>query len=139
VEYTCFSPDALLFLGKRSFLAKRGVKEEIQTFDARKITPETRKTVEGLLKKNRDSFDPKVTVACILFHSVFILSGVCLLLCNKTLCCHRRYTSSVYYLFSIVIFILVNERTTYFVLFNFSNFIMLTVCFSVRLWILLDF
>ena len=44
-----------------SFLAKRGVKEEIQTFDARKISPETRKTVEDLLRKNRDSFDPKVS------------------------------------------------------------------------------
>jgi len=44
-----------------SFLAKRGVKDEIQTFDARKITPETRKTVEDLLRKNRDSFDPKVS------------------------------------------------------------------------------
>jgi len=47
---------------KHSFLAKRGVKEEIQTFDARKITPETRKTVEDLLRKNRESFDPKVSI-----------------------------------------------------------------------------
>lgn len=46
-----------------SFLAKRGVKEEIQTFDARKISPETRKTVEDLLRKNRDSFDPRVSGA----------------------------------------------------------------------------
>jgi len=46
-----------------SFLAKRGVKEDIQTFDARKITPATRKTVEDLLRKNRDSFDPKVSIA----------------------------------------------------------------------------
>ena len=44
-----------------SFLAKRGVKEEIQTFDARKISPDIRESVEELLKKNRDSFEPKVT------------------------------------------------------------------------------
>ena len=43
-----------------SFLAKRGVKEEIQTFDARKISPDIRESVEELLKKNRDSFEPKV-------------------------------------------------------------------------------
>ena len=43
-----------------SFLAKRGVKEEIQTFDARKISPEIRKSVEELLKKNKASFEPKV-------------------------------------------------------------------------------
>jgi dynein heavy chain 2 len=41
-------------------LAKRGVKEEIQTFDARRISPDARKAVEDLLRKNRDSFDPKV-------------------------------------------------------------------------------
>ena len=44
-----------------SFLAKRGVKEEIQTFDARKISPEIRISVEKLLKANKDSFDPKVS------------------------------------------------------------------------------
>ena len=44
-----------------SFLAKRGVKEEIQTFDARKINPEIRKSVEDLLRRNKDSFDPKVS------------------------------------------------------------------------------
>ena len=43
-----------------SFLAKRGVKDEIQQFDARKITPEVRKSAEELLKKNGASFDPKV-------------------------------------------------------------------------------
>lgn len=42
-----------------SFLAKRGVKEEIQTFDARKISPEIRDGVEKLLSKNGSSFDPK--------------------------------------------------------------------------------
>jgi len=51
-----------IYMYKCSFLAKRGVKEEIQTFDARKITPETRKTVEDLLRKNRESFDPKVSI-----------------------------------------------------------------------------
>ncbi len=43
-----------------SFLAKRGVKEEIQNFDARKISPDIRKNVEGFLKKNGASFEPKV-------------------------------------------------------------------------------
>lgn len=43
-----------------SFLAKRGVKEEIQTFDARKITPEIRKGVEALIRKSKDSFEPAV-------------------------------------------------------------------------------
>ena len=36
------------------------MKEEIQTYDARKISPDIRESVEELLKKNRDSFDPKV-------------------------------------------------------------------------------
>ncbi|XP_013392185.1 cytoplasmic dynein 2 heavy chain 1, partial [Lingula anatina] len=43
----------------KSFLAKRGVKEEIQQFDARKITPDYRKLVEELLDKRKESFDPK--------------------------------------------------------------------------------
>lgn len=43
-----------------SFLAKRGVKDEIQTFDARRITPEIRKSVEDLLKKTKGSFEPQV-------------------------------------------------------------------------------
>ncbi|XP_071951365.1 cytoplasmic dynein 2 heavy chain 1-like isoform X2 [Antedon mediterranea] len=38
----------------KSFLAKRGIKEDIATFDARKITPEIRESVEELLVK--DSF-----------------------------------------------------------------------------------
>ncbi len=46
-----------------SFLAKRGVKEEIQTFDARKITPEIRKSVEDLLKKNKDAFELAVSLS----------------------------------------------------------------------------
>ena len=45
-----------------SFLAKRGVKEEIQTFDARKITGDTRKGVEKLMAKCGASFEPKVWV-----------------------------------------------------------------------------
>ena len=49
-----------MFFNCSSFLAKRGVKEEIQTFDARKISPDIRESVEELLKKNRDSFEPKV-------------------------------------------------------------------------------
>ncbi len=44
----------------RSFLAQRGVKEDIQTFDARKISPEIRESVQELLQKNKRSFDPKV-------------------------------------------------------------------------------
>ena len=43
-----------------SFLAKRGVKDEICSFDARKITPDIRASVEELLEKNANSFDPKV-------------------------------------------------------------------------------
>lgn len=64
-------------MGDYSFLAKRGVKEEIQTFDARKITPETRKTVEDLLRKNRDSFDPRVSIAvkCDMF--LIICTQIC--------------------------------------------------------------
>lgn len=44
----------------RSFLAQRGVKEDIQTFDARKISPEIRESVQELLQKNKRSFDPKI-------------------------------------------------------------------------------
>ncbi|CAL1541204.1 unnamed protein product [Lymnaea stagnalis] len=47
------------WVSMKSFLAKRGVKEEIQTFDARSISPEIRKSVEELLRRNKDSFDPK--------------------------------------------------------------------------------
>ena len=36
------------------------MKEEIQTYDARKISPDIRESVEELLKKNKESFDPKV-------------------------------------------------------------------------------
>ena len=44
----------------RSFLARRGVKEDIQNFDARKINPEIRESVQELLEKNKKSFDPGV-------------------------------------------------------------------------------
>ncbi|XP_025088458.1 cytoplasmic dynein 2 heavy chain 1-like isoform X3 [Pomacea canaliculata] len=47
------------WVSMKSFLSKRGVKEDIQTFDARNITPEIRKSVEELLLKNKDSFDSK--------------------------------------------------------------------------------
>ena len=43
-----------------SFLAKRGVKEEIMSFNARKISPEIRDSVQELLDKNKKSFDPVV-------------------------------------------------------------------------------
>ena len=44
----------------RSFLARRGVKEDIQSFDARKISPEIRESVQELLEKNKKSFEPAV-------------------------------------------------------------------------------
>lgn len=43
-----------------SFLAKRGVKEDIATFEARNISTEIRQSVEELLNRNKASFDPKV-------------------------------------------------------------------------------
>eukprot|EP00116_Pleurobrachia_bachei_P000920 sb/3461182/ len=48
------------WVSMRSFLAKRGVKEEIISFDARKIQPDIRNAVEKLLTKNSKSFDPKI-------------------------------------------------------------------------------
>ena len=45
-----------------SFLAKRGVKEEIMSFNARKISPEIRDSVQELLEKNKKSFDPAVSL-----------------------------------------------------------------------------
>lgn len=44
----------------RNFLGQRGVKEDIQNFDARRITPASRAAVEELLRARRESFDPKV-------------------------------------------------------------------------------
>lgn len=62
--YTCFLCVVLLVINLSfylcSFLAKRGVKDEICSFDARKITPDIRASVEELLEKNANSFDPKV-------------------------------------------------------------------------------
>ncbi|XP_024132434.1 cytoplasmic dynein 2 heavy chain 1 [Oryzias melastigma] len=47
------------WVSMKSFLAKRGVREDIATFDARNITPEIRQSVEELLNRNKASFDPK--------------------------------------------------------------------------------
>ncbi|XP_038031862.1 cytoplasmic dynein 2 heavy chain 1 isoform X2 [Anas platyrhynchos] len=47
------------WVSMKSFLAKRGVREDIATFDARNIPKEIRESVEELLYKNRSSFDPK--------------------------------------------------------------------------------
>ncbi|RDD40688.1 Cytoplasmic dynein 2 heavy chain 1 [Trichoplax sp. H2] len=47
------------WVSMKSFLAKRGVKEEICTFDARKITTDIRDNVNELLKSS-NSFDEKV-------------------------------------------------------------------------------
>ncbi|XP_051482944.1 cytoplasmic dynein 2 heavy chain 1 isoform X1 [Apus apus] len=47
------------WVSMKSFLAKRGVREDIATFDARNIPKEIRESVEELLSKNKASFDPK--------------------------------------------------------------------------------
>ncbi|XP_075905861.1 cytoplasmic dynein 2 heavy chain 1 [Nelusetta ayraudi] len=47
------------WVSMKSFLAKRGVREDIATFEARNITPEIRQSVEELLNRNTASFDPK--------------------------------------------------------------------------------
>ncbi|CAH1776602.1 unnamed protein product [Owenia fusiformis] len=47
------------WVSMKSFLAKRGVKDEIREFEARKITPEIRKSVEELLQANGASFEEK--------------------------------------------------------------------------------
>ncbi|KAG8523219.1 Cytoplasmic dynein 2 heavy chain 1, partial [Galemys pyrenaicus] len=47
------------WVSMKSFLAKRGVREDIATFDARNIPKEIRESVEELLIKNKGSFDPK--------------------------------------------------------------------------------
>uniref|UniRef100_A0ABM5FWF4 Cytoplasmic dynein 2 heavy chain 1 n=2 Tax=Agamidae TaxID=81953 RepID=A0ABM5FWF4_9SAUR len=47
------------WVSMKSFLAKRGVREDIATFDARNIPKEIRQNVEELLAKNKASFDPK--------------------------------------------------------------------------------
>lgn len=51
------------WVSMRSFLGKRGVQEEIKTFDARRITPEIRDSVEELLRKNEEWFTQKVRKA----------------------------------------------------------------------------
>ncbi|KAM6946318.1 LOW QUALITY PROTEIN: cytoplasmic dynein 2 heavy chain 1 [Aplochiton taeniatus] len=47
------------WVSMKSFLAKRGVREDIATFEARNISHEIRQSVEELLTRNRASFDPK--------------------------------------------------------------------------------
>ncbi|XP_028817493.1 cytoplasmic dynein 2 heavy chain 1 isoform X3 [Denticeps clupeoides] len=47
------------WVSMKSFLAKRGVKEDIATFEVRNITHEIRQSVEELLNRNKASFDPK--------------------------------------------------------------------------------
>ncbi|XP_076002176.1 cytoplasmic dynein 2 heavy chain 1 isoform X2 [Genypterus blacodes] len=47
------------WVSMKSFLAKRGVREDIVTFEARNINPEIRQSVEELLTRNKASFDPK--------------------------------------------------------------------------------
>jgi hypothetical protein len=42
------------------FLGKRGIKEDIIDFNPRNITADNRDSVEKLLKKNRESFEPEV-------------------------------------------------------------------------------
>ena len=44
----------------RSFLAQRGVMEDIQSFDARHLSSENRESVQALLRKNSRSFQPSV-------------------------------------------------------------------------------
>ncbi len=48
------------FHSMKSFLAKRGVKEEILSFDARRISNQSRETVERLLQQRSNSFNPDV-------------------------------------------------------------------------------
>uniref|UniRef100_A0A3P8WNV8 Cytoplasmic dynein 2 heavy chain 1 n=1 Tax=Cynoglossus semilaevis TaxID=244447 RepID=A0A3P8WNV8_CYNSE len=47
------------WVSMKSFLAKRGVREDIVTFEASNITPEIRQSVEEVLNRNKASFDPK--------------------------------------------------------------------------------
>ncbi|XP_039269307.2 cytoplasmic dynein 2 heavy chain 1-like [Styela clava] len=47
------------WVSMKSFLAKRGVKEDIMSFDARRITPEIRESVDELLDRNKASFETK--------------------------------------------------------------------------------
>lgn len=62
-----------------SFLAKRGVREDIATFDARNIPKEIRESVEELLFKNKGSFDPKVIFKSSAINSLFIVYNILLI------------------------------------------------------------
>jgi dynein heavy chain 2 len=44
----------------KSFLAKRGIKDEILSFDARRISSSSRQVVERLVQEKSNSFDPNV-------------------------------------------------------------------------------
>lgn len=67
MEVTCLTFFSYyLFNSFHSFLAKRSVREDIESFDARNIPKEIRASVEELLSKNRASFDPKVIPDCIM-------------------------------------------------------------------------
>ena len=52
---------SLWHLAVISFLSKRGVRDEIATFDARSITPDIRDAVSELLKRSAKSFEEKVS------------------------------------------------------------------------------
>ncbi|CAI9737451.1 cytoplasmic dynein 2 heavy chain 1-like isoform X1 [Octopus vulgaris] len=47
------------WVSMKSFLGKRGVEKDIQSFNARRITPDIRNVVEELLRKNKDAFEAK--------------------------------------------------------------------------------
>lgn len=61
------------WVSMRNFLGKRGIQEEIQTFDARRITRDIRCQVEDLLKRSKDSFEPKVSIFYFKSKCVIIL------------------------------------------------------------------
>ena len=86
-----------------SFLAKRGVKEEIMSFNARKITPEIRDSVQELLDKNKKSFDPAVSLYDVCIQPVYTcvhIVYICTYVCNNGhICIHTHaYTSIRYYM-----------------------------------------
>nr|XP_026693267.1 cytoplasmic dynein 2 heavy chain 1-like isoform X1 [Ciona intestinalis] len=47
------------WVSMKSFLAKRGIKEDIINFEARRISPDIRTSVQELLESNSRSFEPK--------------------------------------------------------------------------------
>ena len=61
-----------------SFLAKRGVKEEIMSFNARKISPEIRDSVQELLDKNKKSFDPAVRLYTYIHTCMYVCMYICI-------------------------------------------------------------